>query len=360
LWQTDSPNRNKETALNEMTSYQILKPDDPRWIEYVTSNRHANIFHHPAWIKTLSQSYGYRPFFIAITDTDGKVTGGAPMAEIKSVLTGHRWVSLPYTDHCEPLYNNTEVLAQLTEVLVMLFKQNNAPRIGLRWSYSDNDYIQTICSFVLHTINLRRNIDEIEQDLSKRYRQRYRSAESKGVHVEFGKELHHVRQFYELQAITRKRHGLPVQPWRFFEMLWQQIIAKGLGFTLLANYEDECIGGLIVIHWNDTVTFKYSASIPCTPNLYQNYRLFWEGICWALENGYTVGDLGRCQLDNEGLRRFKAGWAEEVPLDYSIITNEPVIASDDSKIMKISEIVIRSMPTMVCKAAGRLLYRHFD
>jgi len=74
-----------------------------------------------------------------------------------------------------------------------------------------------------------------------------------------------------------------------------------------------------------------------------------------------VFDMGRTDLENAGLRRFKRGWgAEETPLTYSTLfaqASRPMTSRlMTSKLMPILQTVIRKSPLWVCRVLGELLY----
>ena len=72
-------------------------------------------FHHPAWASFLAECYGYEAFAFATTDEEGRVTSGLPIIEVRSPRGRRRWLSLPFTDVCEPLAGTPQALAVLAE-----------------------------------------------------------------------------------------------------------------------------------------------------------------------------------------------------------------------------------------------------
>ena len=70
---------------------QILAISNGRWLRFTNSAPHSCIFHHPAWSDLLAQTYGYRPFVLAIMDSMGAIRGGLPVMEIKS-FSSCRWI----------------------------------------------------------------------------------------------------------------------------------------------------------------------------------------------------------------------------------------------------------------------------
>ena len=85
---------------------------DPRWCMHVQSFSASSIFHSAAWLRALHQTYGYRPEVLTTSD-DRKGLGSALLfCSITSRLTGRRLVSLPFSDHCEPLAHNVDDLLE--------------------------------------------------------------------------------------------------------------------------------------------------------------------------------------------------------------------------------------------------------
>jgi CelD/BcsL family acetyltransferase involved in cellulose biosynthesis len=337
----------------------LLDPSDEKWMAFVASSPQANAFHHAAWVNLLAECYGYRPFVIAVSDAGGNIQAGLPIMEVRSPLTGRRWVSLPFTDYCAPLYRDVESLSQLTDDLVHLSQEAGAPRVELRWEFPKHPAFHSYSHYVLHTVELDPDPTLVSKRLTSVHRQNIRTAEKRGVRIECGDQQVHLQEFYRLQLQTRHRQGIPVQPRRFFDLLASNIVDQGLGFVLLAYKDHECIAAAVFLHWRQTLTCKYAASRADSLELRPNNLLFWTGIQWGCENGYTLFDMGRTDLANTGLRRFKRDWgAEELPLAYSMLSGTPP-RSASGKLTPIMQTVISKSPVWVCRAAGELLYRHF-
>ena len=129
----------------------FLDPSDERWLAFTTRSTAANIFHHPLWETCLADCYGYRGSVFAVLNEYSRILAGLPLMQTNSVLTGRRWVSLPFSDHCIPLYSNEAALRQLTKELVHFSNDRNNPRIELRGKYSPDELIHTHSNYILHT-----------------------------------------------------------------------------------------------------------------------------------------------------------------------------------------------------------------
>jgi hypothetical protein len=113
-------NRNLLISKSEVVfilNVKILDPTNKNWLDYVNQNPAAIIFHHPAWMNLISDCYGFRAFIFTIVDENSEILSGLPVIEVRSGLTGHRWISLPYTDHCGVLATSKEYSDRLVHEL---------------------------------------------------------------------------------------------------------------------------------------------------------------------------------------------------------------------------------------------------
>jgi hypothetical protein len=162
--------------------------------------------------------------------------------------------------------------------------------------------------------------------------------------------------FYDLHVSTRRRHGLPVQPRRFFKLLWRRLLEPGLGFALFVCSEGIPVAGAVFLTWNRTITYKYGASDAAYWHLRPNNALFWEAIGWGCENGYETLDFGRTDTDGEGLRRFKLGWGcDEEWIQYFALGD--TASSSHGLARTLLRPILQHSPPWVVRALGNLLYR---
>ena len=83
--------------------YEIDPLRDERWASLVESHPHASVFHSNNWLKALRSVYGYEPVVMTTCPPGARLTNGLVFCRVNSWLTGRRLVSLPFSDHCEPL-----------------------------------------------------------------------------------------------------------------------------------------------------------------------------------------------------------------------------------------------------------------
>jgi hypothetical protein len=81
---------------------QIIDPlGYPGWDELLLRSRDPTFFHSSAWAEVLRAAYRYRPLYFASFE-NAELAWLMPFMEIRSLLTGRRGVSLPFSDHCPP------------------------------------------------------------------------------------------------------------------------------------------------------------------------------------------------------------------------------------------------------------------
>ncbi len=338
--------------------YQRLRTTNARWIDFVTEHVYATAFHHPAWANLLSECYGYSVFVLTLSDDAGQVVAGLPIVEVRGLLGRRRWISLPFTDYCPPLLGDGENSRDLTDVLVQQI-DDHIVRLEVRSALVERPKVHFHSHAVRHTLVLASDPDVVFRKFKKtRVQQSILKSQNDGVVVRRGETLADMRLFYALQLQTRWRLGVPVQPWRFFQLLWQRFLEEELGFLLLAYYNDVPVAASVFLAWNGTIIHKYSASNPEYWRLRPNNLILWTAIQWGCENGYHTFDFGRTDQENEGLRAFKSGWGtKEEPLIYSLIAdqspNPPL-----GRLKKAMTAVIQGSPVWVCRMIGEVFYKY--
>jgi len=338
---------------------ELISPSDERWGSFISAQPQATIFHHPQWMKLLSECYGYQPFVLAVSSPEDKIGAGVAFMEIGGSKKGRRWVSLPFTDHCAPLFQEETAQNYLVSSLPSLAKEGTIHQIELRWRYPDHPAIQTATNFVLAKVNVDGGPEQVASRIKRKHFRQVNVSKERGVSVEQGIDQRLLWDFYKLHTQTRRQFGVPVQPKKFFEQLWKQLLQNGYGFILAAYKDKHCVAAAIFLNWNFTLIYKYAASNEEGRKSLAMDPILWKAICWGCENGYRWLDMGRTDLSNIGLREFKRRWgAEEIPLSYSYFPAAPM-SDRNGRLLSLVKSVIRHSPPWVCRLSGELFYKYF-
>ncbi|HLF00067.1 MAG TPA: GNAT family N-acetyltransferase [Gaiellaceae bacterium] len=336
-----------------------LELSDGAWLQFVESCPDALPYHHPAWATVVAETYGFRTFALTLRDGSGAIVAGLPVVDVKAPFRPRRWVSLPYTDHLQPLARSEVAGARLVAALNERRRAAGVASAEVRAALGGADAHMLSEGFG-HVLELGPDPDAVFRTFK---RSRVQGAIQKGLRdgIEVrrgGEPADLTRVFYELHTLTRRRHGVPVQPRRLFELLWSRVVEPGLGFVLVAEAEGRPAAAAFFLGWNGTVIYKYSAGLPELGRLRPTNVLLWHAIRWACESGYRSFDFGRTDPENEGLRTFKQGWGtEERKLRYSALADRAPAAGTPSS-PRALQAVIRRSPLFVTRLLGRLLYRY--
>jgi len=328
------------------------------WDELLLTNDQNTFFQTSAWAKVLCESYNYKPLYFITKDND-KLTSLIPVMEVNSFLTGKRGISLPFTDYCTPIADSEDHLKTLTEKLIDYGKQAGWMHLDLRGGMNFLEKSPASASFVSHELDLSGNEKQIFKSFRGSTRRNIKKAARENIRVTFENSWQAVDIFYRFHSKTRKHHGVPPQPKKFFKKIFEFIINRDKGFVALGYYQGIPVAAAVFFHFGKKALFKYGASIRKYDHLRPNNLLMWEVIKRYLREGYQYFSFGKTETNNPGLIQFKKGWGtRERPIHYYTYD----LASDEfiarKKTFKSSYNFFKLMPEPILRLAGNLLYRH--
>ena len=303
----------------------------------------------------LAETYGYEPVWQAAGEAL------LPLMEVDSWLTGRRGVALPFTDNCEPLGASGSDFQPLFQRAVELGQSRGWKTLELRGGRQLIGDAPASLSFYGHRLDLAVGEQRLFENMAGSARQAVRKAEKDGVTVEILRSVEAMKEFYGLQCRTRQRHGLPPQPFQFFQNIWRHIVSRNQGIVALARHGGETIAGAVYFFLGGCAIYKFGASDQRRQHLRPNNLVMWTAMRWLGQNGCTSLHLGKTSLLNDGLRRFKLNLgAGEEPIQYvkfDLRTNRFMVENDG--VAGWHNRIFRSLPLFLSRRAGELLYRHW-
>lgn len=338
---------------------KLLDITDKQWQDYVFKEPNHTIFHHPSWAQVISETYGYQAFAMVNVNDTGEIVAGLPLVYVNSWLTGKRWISMPFSDHCKMLGRDKHSIMNLANGLIQEVESRAIPYVEIRDEVPSTALELMQNSYYLHQIDLTLGSEKLFKTFHKsRVQANIRRADRNGIVVTRHSNREAIEAFYQLHLLTRKKQGIPTQPKKYFDTLWEKIICRDLGFIMLAHYNNQVVSAALLLQCNNTLVYKYAASDPNHMNLRGNHALIWEIIQWGCRNGYRSICLGRTDLDNSGLIRFKRGWGStEQILRYSFYGNVETNYSSGWK-QRLIKNLIHNLPPSAGKLIGKILYKH--
>lgn len=344
-----------------MAVYELDPLTDPRWSEFVIQHADSTIFHTKDWLTSLHRTYGYQP--IAFTTSKGpELNNAIVFCKIKSLLTGKRLVSLPFSDHCQPLADQ-----DATNMIVQhLSSHSNAK--GMKYvelrPLEDNNLscIASITStehFCFQSIDLRKDIAVLYRGMHEScIRRKIKRAEKEQLFYEQGSSERLLRNFYYLFLLTRRRHKLPPPPASWFNNL-----AHFLGDQLrihMAFKNEKPIASILTLTHRDTIVYKYGCSDSSYSNMGGTPYLFWKVIQQAKHTGFSEFDLGRSDYEDDGLIAFKehlGATSKNITYFRSLpIKNENSFSK--TRVASLMRHTLSRLPDPLLTSVGSILYRH--
>jgi hypothetical protein len=338
----------------------IVDPIDfPRWDESLRSLPGHSFFHTSSWAEALHRSYGYKPVYFTMWE-GGILSALLPFMDINSVLTGKRGVSLPFTDYCEPIVSDVGQFPEMLAAAIAFGKKQNWKTLEFRGGEAFIQNEKPSEWHYGHTLDLTTGPRKIFAGLRDSNRRNIKKAEKEKIDVTISASPDAVKAFCRLNTLTRRDHGLPPQPRHFFLNVYNQIISTDKGFVALAFLKNKAVAANVYFHFEDQVIYKYGASDSAFQHLRMNNLVMWEAIKWGFDHGCRSLCFGRTEPENEGLRRFKAGWGvrERIINYYRYDLKKDTFIKAPAIIRLSYKKVFKKLPLPVLDFLGTVLYRH--
>ena len=345
--------------------YTLNPLQDARWQYFVDRHPQGSVFHGIGWVEALSRTYGYEPVVYSTSSPTEELTNGVVLCRVNSWLTGRRLVSLPFTDHCEPLVQDADDRISLFRALRAEVDTGSSrsrlkyveirPLCANAW---DDPAAEKSDSFAFHVLDLRPALDDIHRRIHKSTHQRkIHRAERESLSYEAGSSDVLLSRFYRMLLLTRRRHQLPPQPIQWFRNL---IACMGEQLTIrIASKDGEPVAGILTLSHRDTMIYKYGCSDARHHSLGGVPFVLWKAIQEAKALGMERLDLGRSDGDNDGLITFKDRWgAERSELTYLRYSRSRAAQATHRRRNRVLRQAFARMPDGMLVAAGKLLYRH--
>ena len=323
------------------------------------------MFHTVGWLQALHDTYDYEPVVYTTSPPKAELTNGVVVCTVRSHFTGNRAVSLPFSDHCQPLVDDEGALNALLDYMKTSLNREHWRYIELRPRLYDAvlespemQFTRT-SHYVQHTIDLRPNLEMLFRSFQKGSVQRkIKRAEREHLEYEEGGSERLVRQFYHLMILTRRRHGLPPQPLVWFRNLIRTLRDKVK--IRMALSDGVPVASIMTISHQRSLVYKYGCSDSKFQNLGGMALVLWRAIQDGKNWGAVEFDLGRSDATNEGLIAFKENWGgKRSALDYLRYSGRHESAESAPRWQRRAvEALFARMPISLLTVAGKLLYRH--
>ena len=325
----------------------------PMWRAALTQLPGATFYHCEAWIEALRGSYPVK-LEVATLQREGQLRAAAVFARSKGLFST-RLVSLPFSDCGGPLAIDDESRA---EFLRALAASHQAGSIEIRGAAGPAPWKNIDC-FGHWTLDLKRSFGEINAGFSRTVRSGIKRGLKDNVRIDRGTSATYISRFFDLQLRTRRRLGIPPQPFKFFATVHEKFARGGDCEVWFATLDGHDEAGLVLLRNGNQLCYKWGARAE-NGHPGANHLLVASMIeAYAGKAGSM--DFGRCDTRNQGLVRSKAelGCVPR-PLPYAFFPKAPRNISSEvlSGPTKILSAVWKRLPLPVTRVLGEALYRY--
>ena len=336
---------------------------DPIWRTLVQQSS-SSVFHSPAWIQVLTDTYGWEARAYLVLDSRGEPRAGIPFCRVADMM-GERVLALPFSDYCDPLGEDQQCWHLLTDCLLSERCPVNLRCLHNSLPLTDQRFTVTKQA-KWHGLSLAPGLDDLWRGMQESTQRAIRKSQREGLVIRVATSEHELRAFFEMHLKIRKyKLGLLAQPFLFFQNIWRHFVDTQHGFLLLALYQDKIVAGDFFLEWKDTLYYKFNASLPADLSHRPNDLLIWEGIQRGKARGFNSLDFGLSDIDQEGLVRYKRKFGTQEKI-ISFLRHAPAgvpsLAERQTRNL-LAQLTHRftdqMVPDLVTEGAGEDLYRLF-
>jgi len=328
---------------------------DDEWNNIILSQSYFTVFHSLEWEKVLSKTYKF-PFYVITIKHDTNTPCYLKFAQVHTLTGKKKGISLPFSDFCPPL---CDYKFRITQTMIdYILKQTGWEEIEFR------DFGQTIETDCFHE-NVEHKLILSQYDsmnvLRSDTRRSLKKAFQSPIRLCISTEEKSLNHFYTLQLLTRKRHGLPPQPFSFFKNIHSEFIQKDKGFYTEVYMHEKPIASCLFLHDHKNAVYKCGAS----DKQYQRYRpnnlIFWETIKHLRKKKLLSLSLGKTEKSNTGLIRFKQGWRpkERVMLNYVFNKKKKGFVKNSPQVKGPHNVFFSHAPFWITNLFSQHMYKYW-
>jgi len=342
---------------------------DRRWDEFVGRAPGAGVFHSSPWLDVIKRTYGYRPEHLAY-EVDGTIEGILPLLLVRSVVTGARLVSLPYSGPAGPVGATDDAVNALVTAAVRLRVERGCGHLNLqvrqRLPAPSESRLASTVPIVCSGLPLTGDPSVAWASLRKVLRWEIRRARRFGISVSAAEGARDLETFYRLHIETHRRHGLPPQPWRLFELMREILAPLGMLRLLVASFDGRPIHAALCLRHQRVWSLLYTGADdrfrPCHPG----QLVHWTAISLASEEGYRHFDFLQSDVNDGGLRWYKRsfGCVESPVTFYFDPPRMPSVAFKNwlvrgqSRGPRLVRAAVRQAPAAALRLVGAVAFKH--
>ena len=275
------------------------------WDNYVDNMPNASIYHHTQWINIIEKNLKQRCVFLFVEQADAQIVGVLPLVRLKSPLFGQFFVSMPYFNYGGVLSDNEKAKALLIAEAVKISEKSQADYLQFRETDESG-----IDSFVAKTdkvnmiLDLPESAEALGKSIGSKRRSQIKRPQRENVKSVFGQE-ELLDDFYQVFCTNMRDLGTPVYAKSFFRAMLKTFDKQAS--ICVVYWDEKPVSTGFLIRYKDRMEIPWASTVRYANKISINMYLYWEILCWSIEQGCKQFDFGRSSVD-AGTYKFKKQW----------------------------------------------------
>jgi CelD/BcsL family acetyltransferase involved in cellulose biosynthesis len=295
--------------VSTVTVLRVDPRSDVRWAA-LAAGPGGGLFTSPPWITAVCATYGFDATAAVVVDGEGTPLAGFAWVDVDD-LRGRRRLALPFCDRADPIVADADGWAAVSrdalddDLPLTLRCLDGSPA-------ADDGRLTRTGEAAWHRTPLTGSLDDLHGRLRSQTRRNIAAAERRGVRVRSSADPDALHVYHDLHVGLRKRkYRLLAQPRELLDRIWAAFSPFDGVRTTIATVDGRPVAGAVHLVWQDTVYYKFGASLAEHLALRPNDAVHWALIRWAHDRGLAHLDWGLSDLDQPGLVGYKRNWASE-------------------------------------------------
>ncbi len=331
------------------------------WDSYVENIPSGSVFHLFRWKDIIGESYGHKPYYLAINN-NGNIVGILPLYLVEVPFLSFSLVSVPYLDYAGICAESEGARNNLMEKAIELSRQKEVNQLNLRELNQETwPGLVTNLEKVTMELELDSESDKVWKKIPSERRNRIRKAKKDGLHVEVH-GVERLEDFYRIYSTNMRDLGSPVHSILFFQKVFEHLSESVQLFLVFKRRN--VIGAAVCLKYKKTMTIPWVSSLKDCFHLYPNNILYWEAIKYGCRNGYNILDFGR-STKRWGTFEFKRRWgchARQIYWNYIMFNKRQAPQADLQKIWYagLATKAWQNLPLPLANTLGPLMRRYIS
>ncbi|KIF81538.1 peptidoglycan bridge formation protein FemAB [Noviherbaspirillum autotrophicum] len=322
--------------------------DQERWDAFVNKCSEATFFHRAGWKSVIERAFGHRTYFL-YAESEGRIEGVLPLAQVKSLMFGHSLVSLPFCVYGGIAANTEAARHALHQEAQRLATQLGVGHLEYRNMHARQEAWATKELYV----TFRKEISPDDESNMLAIPKKQRAMVRKGIKANLQSAVDHdVERFFAAYSESVHRLGTPVFAKRYFQILRDTF---GEDCEILTITRDgRTVSSVLSFYFRNEVLPYYGGGTAEAREVAGNDFMYWELMRRAAARGYTIFDFGRSKMGT-GAFDFKKNWGFQAqPLPYAYQLHRAKALPDNNPLNPKYQLFIKLWQHMPLVAANMI------